>query len=579
MKEVLGMDRQRSFSFKPRRLLVFSLTICSSIIFIVLFSIWVIKLTPSVFQQTHFQFNVSSLLTAQSLTGFNRSSSVLSGVKGSILIHTQFSKHENDSGFSGISVIGGLERENSEPEVVEEDEENEDTSVVSGVQGPILIDTQLSKSENGSGFSGISVIGGLERKNSEPNVVEEKVEENEDSESFTENSQPPMVEKEVSSDKNVTETSSKKVEIIVKEKNQESVLGKTLISSTRDCDVRRGKWVFDESYPLYTNSSCPFIDEGFNCESNGRPDKGYMKWRWQPQGCDIPRFNATKMLELIRGKRLVFVGDSLNRNQWESMLCMLMGAIRDPTKVYETHGRRITKEKGNYSFRFVDYRCTVEYYVTHFLVHEGKGRVGQKRVQTLRIDSIDRSSSRWKGADILVFNTAHWWSHHKTKAGINYYQEGGQVYPRLDVSTAFRKALTTWASWVDKHINPRKTQVFFRSSAPSHFSGGQWNSGGHCKEATSPLTDNSSTFVSEKNLLVEEVIKQMKTPVTVLNITGLSQYRIDAHPSIYGRRRSGKQYSSNSQDCSHWCLPGVPDSWNEILFAYLYQSKHGLTGF
>ena len=67
----------------------------------------------------------------------------------------------------------------------------------------------------------------------------------------------------------------------------------------------------------------------------------------------IFRINATKMLELIRGKRLVFVGDSINRNQWESMLCLLMGAIKDPKKVYETHGRRITKEKGDYSFKFV----------------------------------------------------------------------------------------------------------------------------------------------------------------------------------------------------------------------------------
>lgn len=67
----------------------------------------------------------------------------------------------------------------------------------------------------------------------------------------------------------------------------------------------------------------------------------------------IVRFNATAMLEMIRGKRLVFVGDSINRNQWESMMCMLMSAIRDPKKVYETHGRRITKEKGNYCFRFV----------------------------------------------------------------------------------------------------------------------------------------------------------------------------------------------------------------------------------
>jgi hypothetical protein len=65
------------------------------------------------------------------------------------------------------------------------------------------------------------------------------------------------------------------------------------------------------------------------------------------------RFNATKMLELIRGKRLVFVGDSINRNQWESMLCMLLSALKDPKRVYEARGRKITKEKGNYSFRFL----------------------------------------------------------------------------------------------------------------------------------------------------------------------------------------------------------------------------------
>lgn len=64
-----------------------------------------------------------------------------------------------------------------------------------------------------------------------------------------------------------------------------------------------------------------------------------------------------------------------------------------------------------------DYQCTVEYYVTHFLVHEGKARIGSKRAQTLRIDTMDKGSSRWRGADILVFNTAHWWNHHKTKAG------------------------------------------------------------------------------------------------------------------------------------------------------------------
>ncbi|KAK9984310.1 hypothetical protein SO802_033835, partial [Lithocarpus litseifolius] len=183
--------------------------------------------------------------------------------------------------------------------------------------------------------------------------------------------------------------------------------------------------------------------------------------------CDLTkgRFNATKMLELIRGKRLVFVGDSINRNQWESMLGMLMGAIKDPKRVYETHGRKIVKEKGPYIFKFV-----VSLQNAALLPFYFKAKLGQKRIQTLRIDSIDRGTSRWTGADILVFNTAHWWTHYKTKAGINYYQEGNRVHPQLDVSTAFRRALITWASWVDRKINPEKTKVFFRSLAPFHFS-------------------------------------------------------------------------------------------------------------
>lgn len=39
------------------------------------------------------------------------------------------------------------------------------------------------------------------------------------------------------------------------------------------------------------------------------------------------RFNASEFLEKLRGKRLVYVGDSISRNQWESMLCMLRRAV------------------------------------------------------------------------------------------------------------------------------------------------------------------------------------------------------------------------------------------------------------
>lgn len=65
------------------------------------------------------------------------------------------------------------------------------------------------------------------------------------------------------------------------------------------------------------------------------------------------RFDARKMLEMLRGKRLVFVGDSINRNQWESMMCLLRMEISDPARIHETRGRKIKKDKGYYNFKFL----------------------------------------------------------------------------------------------------------------------------------------------------------------------------------------------------------------------------------
>ncbi|KAL9242056.1 hypothetical protein vseg_016097 [Gypsophila vaccaria] len=342
----------------------------------------------------------------------------------------------------------------------------------------------------------------------------------------------------------------------------------------KKCNLYMGKWVRDDGdgYPVYKPGSCPYVDEAFDCQSNGRTDSEYLKWRWKPDGCDLPRFNATDFLVRLRGKRLLLVGDSMNRNQFESMLCVLREGLPDKSKMYEVHGYKITKGRGFYIFKFSDFNCTIEFIRSHFLVKEGTRVNGQGNSNpTLSIDKIDKTAKKWKQADILVFNTGHWWTHGKTSRGKNYFKEGDHVYPKFDSVEAYRRALKTWARWIDENLNPARQTVFYRAYSSAHYRGGDWDSGGTCNGEKQPIL--SGAFLDTypiKMKIVEEVIQQMKVPVVLVNVTRLTNFRKDGHPSIYGKiRTEGKRVSTRKQDCSHWCLPGVPDAWNELIYATL----------
>lgn len=343
------------------------------------------------------------------------------------------------------------------------------------------------------------------------------------------------------------------------------ILEENTLSDFKDsmevCDLYDGTWVQDENYPLYNASQCPFAEKSFNCLANGRRDKRYLKWRWKPNNCDISRFDVGVILEKLRGKRVVFVGDSLSRTQWESMICLLMNGVDDKTSVYEINGNKISKKIRYLGVRFSSFNFTVEFYRSVFLMQIGSvPKRAPKRVRsTIKLDELDGISSKWIDSDILVFNTGHWWNRAKLFEMGCYFKVGGRIKLGMSTMAAYTTALSTWASWVENMVDTDRTRVFFRTFEGSHWSG---QNGHTCKVTQEPMSRSKSEYRSHYSDIIRKVVNNMSVPVTTMYVTPMGSYRSDAHVGTWSDNPA-------VPDCSHWCLPGVPDVWNEILFSYL----------
>ncbi|KAL9402315.1 hypothetical protein Peur_006164 [Populus x canadensis] len=350
------------------------------------------------------------------------------------------------------------------------------------------------------------------------------------------------------------------------------------IGKTPDgCDLFSGRWVWDDSTrPLYEESECPYIQPQLTCQEHGRPDKDYQYWRWQPHGCDLPSFNATLMLETLRGKRMMFVGDSLNRGQYVSMVCLLHRLIPEGQKSMETFDSLTV-------FTAKEYNATIEFYWAPFLLESNSDNAIVHRIsdRIVRKGSINKHGKNWKGVDIIVFNTYLWWmTGLKMKVLHGSFEDETKDIIELSTEDAYRMAMKSMLRWVRKNMDRKKTRVFFTSMSPSHGKSIDWGgeAGLNCFNETT-LINNATYWGSDCRKSIMEVIgdvfRKSKFPITFLNITQLSNYRKDAHTSIHKKQwnpLTPEQIANpvSYADCVHWCLPGLQDTWNELLFAKLF---------
>ncbi|KAL0655698.1 hypothetical protein Bca4012_076282 [Brassica carinata] len=149
---------------------------------------------------------------------------------------------------------------------------------------------------------------------------------------------------------------------------------------------------------------------------------------------------------------------------------------------------------------------------------------------------VVKQGKMWRGMDVLIFNGWHWWTH------IDHIQPYVGLHGR----------------W--KQIIQRHEQTSRLLQRDDHL--------GSIGMETNVLsfvlkTGHDYYFDNWKGLGRANEVMRLKNPVYWLDITGLSQLRKDAHPSSYSGNHPGND--------SHWCLPGLPDTWNILFYSALFS--------
>ncbi|QCD93059.1 Trichome birefringence-like family [Vigna unguiculata] len=336
------------------------------------------------------------------------------------------------------------------------------------------------------------------------------------------------------------------------------------------CEIFSGEWVPNPEAPYYTNTTCWEIHEHQNCMKYGRPDSEFMKWRWKPNECELPIFNPFQFLEIMRGKSMAFVGDSIGRNHMQSMICLLSRA-EWPIDVSYTD---------DFSFKrwqYSNYNFTMATFWSPYLVRaenvDSKGDL-----INIYLDEFDEKwTAEIKEFDYVIINGGQWFLR-----PIVFYEKkkivGCQYCPRENVThltwhSGYRKAFRT-AYKAIINLGNSKVVTILRTYAPSHFENGVWDKGGNCIRTT-PFK-SSETRLEGYNLelhtiQVQEFKRAEKKGVKrglkfmLLDTTQAMLLRPDGHPNNYGH----SPHQNLTNDCVHWCLPGPIDTLADFLLETL----------
>jgi hypothetical protein len=279
--------------------------------------------------------------------------------------------------------------------------------------------------------------------------------------------------------------------------------------------------------------------------------------RWEPPAScgPLPTFDIDRLHEMLKGGSILFVGDSLMRQQHLSLVCMISASNHT--------GKHMMIER-------------LRYEVQNYLVNASQGTYGEyvNGTKILHWEHVlveqPILEPEWFHSHIaVVFGVGQHFLHPGNKYWLN---NGTAIHSSIVAhNTALRSVrnqLCSSAFGVCTH--QKQLLIYYRTFSPDHFYGGWYYSSGRCshirfnramKEPTREYSQGTYLENHTDDMRRSAVAAFERSNIHVLDITAMSSARGDMHRATW-------ENSKKREDCVHWCMggsPSIPDYWNLLL--------------
>ena len=158
-----------------------------------------------------------------------------------------------------------------------------------------------------------------------------------------------------------------------------------------------------------------------------RDQAKYQTYEWVPNKCDFRPWSAIHFAESVRNKHVVFAGDSILKNLFQSLVCQLESAglltlgsaefgLSEPSNKNIERLREVRKvlaQEGAWRLvHLVDYNATLRFLRSEWLVEVTKDDASNLFIPSFELS--DAIKAALPEADLLILETGAWWNNGKT---------------------------------------------------------------------------------------------------------------------------------------------------------------------